>query len=78
MLNTAEFKKLTPGEQSLYNWQFQMHGGFFTALWKAISTADGYNLDRLALAFPSEVDAYRRYMGEVGWWERTLERVGRP
>lgn len=72
----SKFSKLNPGEQSLVKWQYQMHGGFFTALWKAISVADGENLERLANAFPLHVGAYRRYIGEPGYWEGLLIFIG--
>lgn len=74
-MNHEEFKKLTPGEQSLYKWQFNEHGGFYMALWTAISRADQHNLMKMARAFPGEVRAYLRYSHETGWWEETLRRV---
>lgn len=75
MRNLDEFTKLTPGEQSLYKWQMNQHGGFYTALWKAISTADEGNLMKIARGFPGEVRAYKRFIYEMGWWEETLRRV---
>jgi len=78
MYNHEEYAKLTPGERSLYEWQFKMSGGFFTSLWDAISRADSQNLYHLEKAFPSHLKAWGRYQGESGWWEELVERVGRP
>lgn len=77
MRNIEEYNKLTEGEQSLVKWQFKEHGGFWTAVWDAISKADGGNLNRMALAFPSHVKAYRNYTSVPGWWEELIARVGR-
>lgn len=78
MFNVEEWNKLTQGEKSLYNWQFRQHGSFFNHVWLAISVADEYHLERMRLAFPSEVEAYINYARVRGWWDELLERVGRP
>lgn len=78
MKNNEEYRRLTVGEQSLYEWQFRTTGGFFSALWDAISRADSQNLYHLEKAYPSHVEAYNKFRGESGWWEDLLERVGRP
>lgn len=57
--------KLNEGEKSLLKWQYNMHGDFFTGLWKAISHADLGNLARLKLAFPEHVIAYEAFTGCV-------------
>lgn len=75
VLNYEEFKKLTPGEQSLWKWQFREHGGFYMALWNAISKADQNNIEKLGRGFPGEVRAYLRFAHETGWWEETVRRV---
>lgn len=55
------------GVKSLIKWQFGLHGDFRQALWRAISTADESNLDRLAAGFPKEVEAFRQWShGELG------------
>lgn len=67
--------ELSQGVRSLVKWQYRMHGGFYTALWDAISRADTYHLDKLSLAFPDEVEAYRKYTSERGWWAKVLDAV---
>lgn len=57
-LNSPDF---TPGEKSVIKWQFHLHGDFKTALWDAIKRADENNLDRLAMGFPLEVEAFRAW-----------------
>lgn len=74
--NHERFLELTEGEQSLIKWQYQHHGGFFMALWNAISKADGENLRRLEKGFPSHIEAYRRYGGEKGYWDSLRKFVG--
>jgi len=49
---------MTEGELTLLGWQYHHPGGFYTALWKAISVADMANLERLRKGYPSEVQAY--------------------
>jgi hypothetical protein len=71
-------RQLNPGVQSLIKWQFEDHGGFFTALWMAISRADEGNLQRLGIAFPEEVRAYIRFKSEPGYWEHILEELRKP
>lgn len=78
MYNWDVFKRLNVGEQSLVKWQFKEHGGFWTALWEAICKADDGNLKRLESAYPLEVLAYRRYIGQMGWWENLLEQLRKP
>lgn len=51
----------TAGEKSLVEWQFRLHGDFWSALWLAISKADALNQARLAAGFPGEVEAYREW-----------------
>lgn len=76
--NYSYFKQLNPGVQSLVKWQFNEHGGFFSSLWKCISTADMGNLEKLEKAYPEEVRAYRRYSTEGGYWEHILENLRKP
>ena len=66
--------KFTAEEQAVICWQFKYDGGFFTALWEAISMADEQNLDRLAEGFPTEVAGYRKYTRESGWWSSVEKR----
>ena len=78
MYNWDVYKQQDPGVQSLIKWQFNEHGGFWTAIWKAISNADTFNLDRMEKAFPLEVAAYRKYVSQYGWWEALLEKLRTP
>lgn len=70
------FDKLNEGERQLVKWQYRLQGDFYDALWSAISRADSGNLARLALAFPSDVEAYRRFSQVPGYWEEVQERAG--
>jgi len=70
VMNHEFYHNLNMGERHLVDWQYGGLGGFFTALWDAIRRADGGNLDRLGKGFPEDVEAYRRYSGEAGYWER--------
>jgi len=67
---------ITDGERDLIYWQYQKLGGFKTALWSAIEKADNQNMDLLAKGFPEQVEAYRRFTGEWGYWENVMERSG--
>jgi len=64
------FNSLTEGEGFIFMWQYRMLGGFETALMEAIGKADEGNLMRLSLGFPHEVDAFKRFSREEGWWGR--------
>lgn len=65
---------LTVGELTLLGWQYHFNGGFFTALWKAISVADLGNLANLKKGFPSEVQAYEDY-AHTGAWGQKVHRI---
>jgi len=66
--------KLDEYEKAAYKWQYKMNGSFFTNLWAAIVKADNHNLGRLALGFPIEVEAYRRYTGIENWWTNVQKK----
>ena len=69
--------QLDVGEVELIQWQFDSSmGSFKTHLWKAIANADGSNLKLLEKAFPSQVQAYRRFIGAEGYWMDLLRRAG--
>ena len=63
------FPFLEPEEAAVYRWQYRLQGGFLNALWAAIAAADEENLDRLAKGFPIQVQGYRWYTTELGWWD---------
>lgn len=66
---------LTVGEAFIYKWQYQMLGGFKTALAKAITKADMDNTIRLHKGFPDEVEAYSNFKGDSSWWKRIEAKV---
>ena len=50
-------------------WQYGILGGFESTLWNAITRADGHNLNALGKGFPDEVNGYKKYTSEAGWFE---------
>ncbi len=70
--DSVEYRK---AEQDLYYWQTGRLGGFKTALWDAISKADGTNRARLAEAFPESVDVYVRFSTEEGYYDKVAQRL---
>lgn len=69
------FNNLDPEELTVYEWQYCMHGSFYTALFGAIKCADEKNLIKLAAGFPIEVNGYLKYTREDGWWESVIAKV---
>ncbi|HLD91441.1 MAG TPA: hypothetical protein VI911_10605 [Patescibacteria group bacterium] len=67
-------KKLNQGERHLFEYKYQMSGGFFTKLFDCIFHADVGNEAKLSLAFPEEVEAVKRYQNESGYWDK-LEKT---
>lgn len=64
-------------EAAVVEWQFRYTGDFKSAVWNAIKLADEGNLKLLAKSFPVEVEGYKRYTREEGWWQKVegiLER----
>lgn len=53
-------------------WQFNIFGGFFSALMLLIAKADDFNRERLRRGFPDHVKAYELFINEPGWWDATL------
>lgn len=70
----AEFE-LGKADESLYIWQYG-GDGFMSQLFKAMSKADEVNLNKIAKGFPEEVTAYRRYIGEAGYWDMVKRKFG--
>jgi len=60
---------MNEGERKLCEWQYEMTGSFYTTLFKAMSSADSFNLARLAIGFPEEVNSLQRFRNEEGYWE---------
>lgn len=69
------FEELTPEEDWVYQWQYGYLGDFHSALFDAIKLADEKNLYRLWLGFPDEVNGYKKYTREEGWWQKVKEKV---
>jgi hypothetical protein len=65
----------TEAEKELYYWQYDRTGSFGIHLFNALSVADGKNLSRLAMSFPEEVKAVKRYKNEPGYWENLVQRM---
>lgn len=75
-IDAKKLDELNDGERHLFDWQFQYSGDFFRLLFEAISKADEHNLNRLALGFPQEVEAFCKYARVPGWWKEFLEELG--
>jgi hypothetical protein len=58
ILDSTEFSE---SDKAVVMWQYQLLGGFYTALWSAIARADEDNLERLSHGFPIEVEGYRSW-----------------
>ena len=71
------FKELTPEEDWIAKWQYRYLGHFHKALFEAICVADEENLDRLSLGFPDEVEGYRKYTRQAGWWKEVQKKIGK-
>lgn len=72
------FKDLTASESFIVEWQYRMLGDFKSALVQAIAKADHINTHKLSLGFPDEVEGYRRYTQEDGWWQEVQKKAGIP
>lgn len=70
-------EELTEAEETLYFWQMGSSGSFTTNLFKSIACADTVNLSRLAMGFPAEVQVYKRYANEDGYWQNIRDRMER-
>jgi len=68
---------LTVEERIVYEWQYDLDGGFRHSLMNAISKADGDNLECLRKGFPIHVRAYERFSQERGWFESIQKRMGK-
>ena len=68
---------LTSEEDWIAKWQYGYLGHFHSALFDAICAADEGNLDRLSLGFPDEVEGYRKYTQQAGWWKKVQKKIGK-
>ncbi len=73
--NADVYDELDEGERHLVDWQYNMTGGFYAALWKAMTIADGQNLSRIGIGFPLEVRAYENFSRVPGWWPELQARL---
>ena len=62
-------------EAFIYLWQYRHLGGFYQSLAEAIARADTGNLERLAKGYPIEVEGYRRFANEPGWWSNVQRKI---
>jgi hypothetical protein len=76
MKNPQEYQKLSKGEKHIIDWQIGIASGWRMALQELISLSDLDNLAKLELAFPDEVQAFKKYRNEIGWWAELANRVG--
>ena len=60
---------MNEGERKLCEWQYELSGSFYSSLFKTMSCADSMNLSRLEMGFPEEVEAFKRFRNESGYWE---------
>ena len=67
--------ELNQAEQNLFYWQFGTAGSFTTKLFELIGNGDIPNQNKLALGFPDEVTAYRRYANEAGYWDNIQKEM---
>ena len=72
---TEQEFKLTNADYELYAWAMGGKSSFMNNLFQAMSKADTVNLSRLSRGFPEEVDAYRRYTREAGYWDSVRNRI---
>ena len=68
-------KNLDTYEMIIVEWQYRMMGGFRTKLMEAINHADEVNLEKLSYGFPDEVNAFRMFAYQPGWWERAQRKL---
>ena len=58
---------LNQGEVRLIDFQHQRTGSFFTHLFEALFVADGPNREKLAMGFPEEAEAVRKWQNVSGY-----------
>lgn len=68
-------ENVTDAELDLYYWMHDQLGSFSTYLFKAISSADTRNLSKISLGFPEEVQVYKRFANEEGYWDNLQKRI---
>lgn len=69
--------KLDASEWWIVKWQYRLLGDFHRVLFEAICRADETNLYKLSLGFPDEVEGYKKYATESGWWTDVQRKIGR-
>jgi len=70
-------KDLNPGELFIFEWQYNRLSHFKAALVDAIRRADLPNRNKLEIAYPDEVRAFRCFANESGWWTRVKDLAQR-
>lgn len=60
---------LNLGEALLAEYLFGMTGSFYNGLFQTAMAADNENFMKLAMGFPEEMEALKRYKYENGYWE---------
>ena len=77
-MNTKAFEECTLSERFIIEWQYNMLGGFKSALIDAISRADNDNLAKLSVGFPNEVEGFRKFSRDKNWWPDLQKRMDLP
>lgn len=68
--------EFTEGELWVLDWILgKPHGHFMDSITSALEHADDTNLNRMALSFPSQVQALRDYRSTKGWWGALQEKA---
>lgn len=58
------------GDQHLCEWRYGMSSHFYSVLFAAMVAASETEINQIALGFPEEVDAYKRYQTQKGFWNQ--------
>ena len=71
------YKGLMVEEDWIAQWQYGYVGDFHKALFEAICRADETNLYKLSLGFPDEVNGYKKYTRQSGWWQEVKRKIAK-
>ncbi len=68
--------QLCDADYELYNWQMSERlSSFKNCLFQAISKSDNSNMHLISLGFPEEVNAYKRFISEQGYWNNVCCKI---
>lgn len=66
---TTIVNKCNEGERRLFEYNYSQIGNFFNSLFQVMFKADNYNLNKLSLGYPEEVNAVKKYKTIDGYWD---------